>query len=44
MEKTFEPKEHIWYLEVDGEEKIFKCLVTETECITFLGDVEHKHL
>ena len=44
MEKAFEPKEHIWYLEVDGEERIFKCLVTETECITFLGDVEHKHL
>ena len=44
MEKTFEPKEHIWYLEVDGEEKIFKCLVTETECITFLGLVDDKHL
>ncbi len=44
MAKTFEPKEHIWYLEVDGEEKIFKCLVTETECITYEGDTEHKHL
>ena len=44
MNKTFEPKEHIWYLEVDGEEKIFKCLVTETECITYEGDKEHKHL
>ncbi len=44
MAKTFEPKEHIWYLEVDGEEKIFKCLVTETECVTYEGDKEHKHL
>ncbi len=44
MAKTFEPKEHIWYLEVDGEEKIFKCLVTETECVTYEGDTERKHL
>ncbi len=42
--KTYEPKEHIWYLEVDGEEKVFKCLVTETECITYEGNREHKHL
>lgn len=38
------PKEYIWTLDIDGEEKIFKCLVTETEVITYEGDVEHKHL
>lgn len=38
------PKEYVWTLEIDGEEKIFKCLVTETEVITYEGDTEHKHL
>lgn len=38
------PKEYVWTLDIEGEEKIFKCLVTETEVITFEGDVEHKHL
>ena len=38
------PKEYVWTLDIDGEEKIFKCLVTETEVITYEGDVEHKHL
>ncbi len=44
MANMNEPKLHIWYLDVDGEEKVFKCQVTETECITYLGDEEHKHL
>lgn len=38
------PKEYVWTLDIEGEEKIFKCLVTETEVITYEGDVEHKHL
>ncbi len=38
------PKEYVWTLLIDDEEKIFKCLVTETEVITYEGDVEHKHL
>ena len=38
------PKEYVWTLDIDGEEKIFKCLVTETEVITYEGDQEHKHL
>ncbi len=42
--KTYEPKEYIWYLDVDNEDKIFKCVVTDTECITYEDDREHKHL
>lgn len=42
--KAIEPKEFVWTLDIDGEEKIWKCLVTETECVTFEGDVERKHL
>ena len=42
--KTYPPKEFVWTLEMDGEEKIWKCLVKETECVTFEGDVEKKHL
>lgn len=38
------PKEYVWTLDIDGEEKIYKCLVTETEVITYEGDREHKHL
>lgn len=38
------PKEYSWLLAIDGEEKLFKCLVTETEVITYEGDQEHKHL
>lgn len=38
------PKEYVWTLDIDGEEKIFKCLVTETEVITYEGETEHKHL
>ena len=38
------PKEYVWTLVIDDEEKIFKCLVTETEVITYEGDREHKHL
>ncbi|MDO5152824.1 MAG: hypothetical protein Q4D50_05635 [Eubacteriales bacterium] len=39
-----EPKEFVWTLDIDGEEKVWKCLVTETECVTFEADVERKHL
>lgn len=42
--KAIEPKEYVWTLDIGGEEKVWKCLVTETECITFEGDVEKKHL
>lgn len=38
------PKEYVWELDVGGEDKIFKCVVTDDECITYEGDVEHKHL
>lgn len=38
------PKEYSWLLAIDGEEKLFKCVVTETEVITYEGDQEHKHL
>ncbi len=38
------PKEYVWTLLIDEEEKLFKCLVTETEVITYEGDQEHKHL
>lgn len=42
--KTWEPKEYVWNLDIDGQEKRWKCLVTEHECITYEGDVERKHL
>ncbi len=42
--KPWEPKEYIWILDIDNEDKIFKCLVKETECVTYEGDKEHKHL
>ncbi len=38
------PKEYVWTLEVDGEDHIYKCLVTETEVITYEDGREHKHL
>lgn len=38
------PKEYVWALTIDGEEKSFKCLVTETEVITYEDGQEHKHL
>lgn len=38
------PKEYTWNLLIDGEEKVFKCLVTETEVITYEEGREHKHL
>lgn len=38
------PKEYSWALTIDGEEKVFKCLVTETEVITYEDGQEHKHL
>lgn len=41
---TWEPKEYVWNLDIDGQEKVWKCLVTEKECVTFEGDVECKHL
>lgn len=42
--KPIEPKEFVWNLDIDGQEKVWKCLVTEKECVTFEGDVERKHL
>ncbi len=44
MAKHYEPKEYVWNLMWDGEDKVFKVLVTDTECITYEGDKEHKHL
>ena len=38
------PKEYVWVLEVDDREREFKCLVTETEVITYEDGVEHKCL
>lgn len=38
------PKEYIWRLIYGEEEHEFKCLVTETEVITYEDGVEHKHL
>ena len=38
------PKEYIWRLLYEGEEREFKCVVTETEVITYENGVEHKHL
>lgn len=38
------PKEYVWELEVDGEDKIYKVVVDEDMCTTYLGDQEHKHL
>ncbi len=42
--KTIKPKEYIWTLDINGEKKLWKCLVTQTECVTYEGDVERKHL
>lgn len=42
--KPIEPKEFVWNLDIDGQEKVWKCLVTEKECVTFEGNVECKHL
>lgn len=42
--KPIEPKEFVWNLDIDGQEKVWKCVVTEKECVTFEGDVECKHL
>lgn len=36
--------EFVWTLKVDGEDCIWKCVVTDTECITYEGDKECKHL
>ena len=38
------PKEYIWELEVAGESREFKCLVTEEGVTTYEDGVEHKHL
>lgn len=38
------PKEYIWRLVYEGEDREFKCVVTETEVITYEDGVEHKHL
>lgn len=37
-------KEFVWELEIDKDFKIYKCVVTDTEVITYEGDVEKKHL
>ena len=38
------PKEYVWELEVDGVDKLFKVVVTEDMCTTYLDDQELKHL
>ena len=38
------PKEYIWDLEVEGNPREFKCLVTEEGVTTYEDGVEHKHL
>lgn len=37
-------KEFVWELEIDNDFKIFKCVVGDTEVVTYEGDVEKKHL
>ncbi len=43
-EKPNLPKEYIWELEVAGETREYKCLVTEDGVTTYEDGVEHKHL
>lgn len=43
-EKPKLPKEYVWELDINGEDKIYKCVVTETMVTTYEGDVEKKHL
>ena len=38
------PKEYIWELEVAGQPREYKCLVTEEGVTTYEDGVEHKHL
>ena len=38
------PKEYVWALDIEGEDHVFKCLVTEDEVITYEDGVESKHL
>ncbi|MBQ7001350.1 MAG: hypothetical protein IJN67_09960 [Oscillospiraceae bacterium] len=38
------PKEYVWTLVIEEQEHEFKCLVTETEVITYEDGVENKHL
>lgn len=38
------PKEYVWTLIIEDEEHEYKCLVTETEVVTYEDGVEHKHL
>lgn len=38
------PKEYIWELEIDGVDRIFKVVVEEDMCTTYLDDQEQKHL
>lgn len=37
-------KEFVWDIDVDGEIKVWKCVVHETEVVTYEGDEEKKHL
>ena len=38
------PKEYVWELEVDGVDRLFKVVVEEDVCTTYLDDQELKHL
>ncbi len=42
--KTYEPKEYVWILDLDNEDKIFKAVVKDDEVVTYEGEKEHKHL
>ena len=43
-EKPNLPKEYVWTLDINGEDKIYKCVVTDNLVTTYEGDVEKKHL
>lgn len=38
------PKEYVWELEVDGVDRLFRVVVDENMCTTYLDDQELKHL
>ena len=42
--KSYEPKEYVWTLNINGQDKVWKCRVEDTQCITYEGDTERKHL
>lgn len=43
-EKPNLPKEYVWELDINGETRVYRCVVTETLVTTYEGDVEKKHL